>query len=137
MSKSYHTFKKGMFTKKLDQKIFIFGRMASNFVRSTFFWIELRNLKKISYLAQFSKFSPEFWHVISNYTYQQVINCNMGSNMAPLIVSMGGPLRPPPMGPTESDRSWEIGLSNSERGKISYYLSSIGCHRKVFYKPSL
>ena len=34
----------------------------------------------------------------------------MGSNMAPLMVSGGGPLRPPPMGATESDRSWEIGL---------------------------
>ena len=34
----------------------------------------------------------------------------MGSNMAPLMVSRGGPLRPPPMGATESDRSWEIGL---------------------------
>ena len=58
----------------------------------------------------FENFSSEFSYVISNYSYQQVVNSNMGSNMAPLMVSGGGPLRPPPMGATESDRSWEIGL---------------------------
>ena len=42
MSKSYNTIKMTMFyEKKLDQKILIFGRMTSNFVRSTFFWVEL------------------------------------------------------------------------------------------------
>ena len=75
------------------------------------FFVEPQNFLNISYLAQFSKFLSEFWHVISNYTYQQVINSNMGSNMAELMVSMGGgPLRPPPMGATESDTPWEVGL---------------------------
>ena len=50
---------------------------------------------KISYLAQFWKFKSEFLHAISNHTYQQVTNCNLGSNMAP---------------PTESDMPWEVGL---------------------------
>ena len=81
--------------KKLDQKIFIFERMARNFVWSPFFWVEPRNFFKISYITQFLKFLSELLHVITNYTYQQVINSNLGSNMAPLIVSMGrGPLRP-------------------------------------------
>ena len=72
-----------MFTKKLDQKIFIFGQMASNFVQLNFFWIEPQIFLKISYLAQFWKFLSEFWYLISNYTYQQVINSSMGLNMAP------------------------------------------------------
>ena len=72
-----------------------------------FFWLSL----KISCLTQFWKFLSEFWHVISNYTYQQVINSNMGSNMAPIMVSRGGgPLRPP-VGATESDMPWEVGLT--------------------------
>ena len=50
-------------------------------------YFEPRKFFKISYLAQFSKFLSEFWHVISNYTYQQVINSNMGSNMVPLILA--------------------------------------------------
>ena len=44
--------------------------------------------------------------MISNYTYQQIINSNMRSNMAPLMVSRGGH-----MGDTESGMPWEIGLS--------------------------
>ena len=119
MSKSYHTIKMRMLTKKLDKKIFIFGRMVSNFVRSKLFLVEPTIVLKISYLAQFWKFLSEFWHVISNYTYQQVINSNMGSNMAPLMVSGGGPLKPPPpVGATESDRPWEIGL-------IYFYLQGV------------
>ena len=59
---------------------------------------------KISYLAQFWIFFSHFLHVISNYTYHQIINSNMGSNIAPLIVSGGGAFRPPPVGATESDR---------------------------------
>ena len=84
--------------------------MARNFVWSKKILVESRNFLKNSYLTQFSKFLSEFWHVISNFTYQQVINSNMGSNMAPLMVSREGPLMPPAMGATESDRSWEIGL---------------------------
>ena len=54
-----------------------------------FFLVEPRIFLKISYFAQFWKFSSELWHVISNYTYQQVIHSNMGSKMAPLMVFRG------------------------------------------------
>ena len=53
-----------------------------------FFWLSLE-IFKISYFAQFWKFSYELWHVISNYTYQQVIHSNMGSKIAPLMVFKG------------------------------------------------
>ena len=59
-----------------------------------FFGLSLEILLKISYLAQFWKFLSEFLYV---YTYQQVISSNNGSNMAPV-------------GATESDMPWEVGL---------------------------
>merc|ERR1711872_37260 len=44
--------------------------------------------KFVKNFAQFWKFLSEFWRVISDYTYQQVINSIMGSNMAPLMVRL-------------------------------------------------
>ena len=73
-----------------------FWTNGEQFCTIEFFWIEPQIFFKISYLAQFWKFLSEFCYLISNYTYQQVINSIMGSNMAPLMVSMGGGLRPPP-----------------------------------------
>ena len=69
--------------KKLDQKIFIFGRMTSNFMRPSFFWVEPQNLIKISYLAKCLNFLSEFLHVVSNYTYEQVVFSNKGVNYGP------------------------------------------------------
>ena len=46
----------------------------------------------------------------NNYTYQQVINSNKGSYMAPSMVSRGGGSEAPLEGATESDMSWEVGL---------------------------
>ena len=43
------------------------------------------------------------------YDQKKVGLSNMGSNMAPIMVSRGSP-PPPPMGATESDMPWEIGL---------------------------
>ena len=46
-----------------------------------------------------ASFLLEFLHVISNYTFEQVVFSNKGSIMAPLMV-----------GATESDMPWEVGL---------------------------
>ena len=55
--------------------------------------------------ACFSK----FLHMISNYTNQQIVIGNNRSNLAAKLVSWG-PLRPHPVGSTESDMMWEVGL---------------------------
>ena len=50
--------------------------------------------------------------MISNHTNQQVVYSNKGSNMAALLIFRGGLLRPPPVGATESDMLWEVGLTD-------------------------
>ena len=42
----------------------------------------------------------------------------MGSEMTPSLFSYGGPLWPPPMGATESDTPWEVGLRKNFKKKI-------------------
>ena len=68
--------------KKIDQKISIFGLMASNFVRSIFFCVEPQIFLKI--LLNFVHFSPNvrIWSLIIPITQS-----NRGSNMALLLVS--------------------------------------------------
>ena len=50
--------------------------MASNFVRSTFLWVDSQIFFKFSYLFQFRKFLCEFLHVNSNCTYRQITCCS-------------------------------------------------------------
>ena len=82
--KSIPTIKIRMFTKKNIQKLFIFGQMASTFVQTTLLICWTSKWFKISYLAHFWNFFSKFLHVISYYTYQQVI-CNKGSNQILLL----------------------------------------------------
>ena len=71
-------YQKGDVYKKNRPKNIYFWTNGTQFCTIKFFWVVPRNFFKISYLAPFWKFLSEFWRVISNYTYQQVINSNMG-----------------------------------------------------------
>ena len=106
--------------KKTRQKNIHFWTNGKQFCMINIFFVEPQNFLNISYLAQFSKFLSEFWHVISNYTYQQVINSNMGSNMAPLMVSRGGLWGPPPVGATESDRVKSMYKARNKSGNLPF-----------------
>ena len=96
MSKSYHTIKMRMFTKNQTKKYSFLDEWRAILYDQHFFGVEPRRFLKMQNLAQFLK-----WHVTSNYTYQKVINSNMGSKMASLMVSREGGrlLRPPPWEP--------------------------------------
>ena len=104
-----------MFTKTRPKNTH-FWTDGKQFCATLIFWVEPKNFFKISYLAQFRKFLSEFYHVTSNYTFEQVINSNIGSNMAPLMVSRGAS-----EGATESDMPWKVGLNR----KISFQHSNL------------
>ena len=76
-------------------------------MQPSFFWLSLEISLKSSVSLNFSKFLSKFLHVISSYTYEQI--SDMGSNMYPLMVSKAPP---PPVGDTESDMPWEVGLTS-------------------------
>ena len=50
----------------------------------------------------------------------------MGSKITPSLISEGGPLRPP-MGATESDTPWEVGLRMRGRGFLQF--------KRILIKP--
>ena len=74
-------------------------------MQPSFFWLSLEISLKSSVSLNFSKFLSKFLYVIPSYTYEQI--SDMGSNMYPLMVS-----KAPPVGDTESDMPWEVGLTS-------------------------
>ena len=64
------------------------------------------------YLSEFWRYGPDFLHVIITFIGFKITFNNMGSKVAPSLISRGGSLRhPPPVAATESDMPYEVGLN--------------------------
>ena len=105
----------------------------------THFWVEPQKYVKILLYYQFLKFLSEFWHVISNYTYQQVMNSNMGSNMAPLMVSRGGGHNgPPPWEPQNligrGRVKGTLSLNKTSKMLSKLYFQTTVCWTKILFE---